>query len=239
MRDDRYWLYGKHAVVSALANSKRKKYKLLIDENTSKSTHSIPEGLQTEYVCREDISRELGLGAIHQGVALVVSPLPTPNLEQILMEKNDHSILVVLDQVTDPRNVGAIIRSAAALKASAIILTEKHSPIFNGTVEKAAAGAADTIPAVRVKNLVRALKMFKEYGYWVYGLDINAKETIEETSLSNKLVLILGSEERGLRELTVRNCDKLVKIPIQSTVESLNVSVAISIALYEASKKRS
>jgi len=231
--NNRYWIYGHHTVQAALVNPKRKKYRLLVDKKLLFPSNFITGKFQTEHVSRHQITQQLDSGAVHQGLALLVSPLQQPSIEDVCHEANENSVMVILDQVTDPRNIGAIMRSAAAFGASAIIVPEKNTPDMPATLEKAAAGAADLLPMVRVANLTRALKQLKKFGYWIFGLDASANQTITQVKLNGKLALVLGSEGSGLRKLTAKNCDHLVNIPIEPTIGSLNVSVAASIFLYE------
>ncbi|MBT4588006.1 MAG: 23S rRNA (guanosine(2251)-2'-O)-methyltransferase RlmB [Rhodospirillaceae bacterium] len=232
------WLYGNHAVEAALANPKRKKYRLLVNEEFS-GTYEIGESeVQPEFVDRQDIERLLPADAVHQGMALLVAPLDYEAIETICAEATDPSIVIVLDQVTDPRNIGAIMRSATAFGATAIVVPDKHTPEATPALAKAASGALDRLPMVRVTNLTRALGQLKEAGFWTIGLDANAEQTLAQANLSGKLAVIMGAEGKGLRRLTSENCDYLVNIPIDPTADSLNVSAAAAITLYEIVRNR-
>ena len=232
------WLYGNHAVEAALANPKRKKYRLLVNEEFS-GTYEIGESeVQPEFVDRQDIERLLPADAVHQGMALLVAPLDYEAIETICAEATDPSIVIVLDQVTDPRNIGAIMRSATAFGATAIVVPDKHTPEATPALAKAASGALDRLPMVRVTNLTRALGQLKEAGFWTIGLDANAEQTLAQANLSGKLAVIMGAEGKGLRRLTSENCDYLVNIPIDPTADSLNVSAAATITLYEIVRNR-
>jgi 23S rRNA (guanosine2251-2'-O)-methyltransferase len=227
------WLYGTHTVEAALANPTRKKYRLLVNEEWS-NTYEIGESeVQPEFVGRLDIERQLPPHAVHQGLALLVAPLEYEAIETICSEAPDPSIVIVLDQVTDPQNIGAIMRSASAFGAAAIIVPDKHTPEATAALAKAASGALDRLPMVRVTNLTRALGQLKEAGFWTVGLDAKANQTLAEANLSGKLAVIMGAEGKGLRRLTAENCDFLVNIPIDHTTDSLNVSAAAAITLYE------
>ena len=232
------WLYGIHVVEAALANLKRKKYRLLVNKEWTTSYKVDGNEIQPEYVSREEIERQLQSDAVHQGLALLVAPLDHVAIETVCNDATGNSVIIVLDQVTDPRNIGAIMRSAIAFGAAAIVVTDKYTPETTASMAKAASGALDRLPLVRVKNLARSLVLLKKAGFWTVGLDASADQTIAQANLNGKLAIILGAEGSGLRRLTAENCDYLVNIPIEPSAESLNVSVAASIALYEISRNR-
>ena len=232
------WLYGTHAVESALANPKRKKYRLLVNEELSDSYELEGDEVEPEFVARQDIDRQLRADAVHQGQALLVAPLEYEAIETVCSESGDDAIVIVLDQVTDPRNIGAIMRSATAFGASAIIVPDKHTPEATAALAKAASGALDRLPMVRVTNLTRALGLLKDAGFWTVGLDANADQTLAQADLKGKLAVIMGAEGKGLRRLTAENCDYLVNIPIDPAADSLNVSAAAAITLYEIARNR-
>jgi len=232
------WLYGIHVVEAALANPKRKKYRLLVNKEWTPAYNVDGKEIQPEYVNRQDIERQLPSDAVHQGLALLVAPLDHVSIESVCKDAMDNSVIIVLDQVTDPRNIGAIMRSAIAFGASAIVVTDKYTPETTASMAKAASGAVDLLPLVRVTNLTRSLLLLKDAGFWTAGLDANADQTIAQANLSGKLAIILGAEGSGLRRLTAQNCDYLVSIPIEPSADSLNVSVAASIALYEVFRNR-
>ncbi|MBT5940874.1 MAG: 23S rRNA (guanosine(2251)-2'-O)-methyltransferase RlmB, partial [Rhodospirillaceae bacterium] len=169
---------------------------------------------------------------------LQVAPLEDSDIETICRNEDDNAIVVILDQVTDPRNIGAIMRSATAFGAAAIIVPDKHTPEATAVLAKAASGALDRLPVARVTNLARALGQLKEAGFWTVGLDAEASQTLAEAKLSGKLAIILGAEGKGLRRLTAEKCDFLVKIPIDAQADSLNVSAAAAITLYEIVRNR-
>ena len=231
------WLYGYHAVTAALQNPDRTVYRLLLSKETATELPQklIPAGLNYETAGRTEFEQLLPKGAVHQGIAASVSPLPA-FYEEDLPQK-DVSVVVILDQVTDPHNVGAVIRSAAAFDADAVIVTERNAPESTGVLAKAASGALETVPLITVSNLARTMAFLKERGYWCVGMDGKADKTLRDASLPSRIALVMGSEGYGLRRLTTQNCDFTVKLPISPCMESLNVSNAAAIALYELKYK--
>ena len=176
-------------------------------------------------------------GAVHQGIALDCAPLPELTLQDLLIKTNnkDSSLFVILDQVTDPHNVGAIIRSAAAFGADGMIMQSKHAPSLDGVLAKTACGGVEHLPVASETNLSRAIEELKDNHFFVYGLDERG-EDISNIKSGGKSVLVLGAEGPGLRRLVKENCDTLVKLPMQGALESINVSNAAAVALYVFSK---
>ncbi len=236
------WLYGPHAVFAALGNPRRRSRRLLITEAAAE-THGRRlaelDGPQAETASREEIERLLPAGAVHQGIALAADLLPDPDLDEILASlPQGRGLVVVLDQVTDPHNVGAILRSAAAFGADAVLLPDRHAPGTTGVLAKAASGALDLVPLAHVVNLARELDRLKEAGFWCVGLDSEAQQTVAEADLTGRLALVLGAEGAGLRRLTRERCDLVVRLPTQNRLASLNVSNAAAVALYEIARRR-
>jgi 23S rRNA (guanosine2251-2'-O)-methyltransferase len=190
-------------------------------------------GLKPEPTTPRDLDRLLGADAVHQGILLEAEPLPPVGLDEV----DPNGILLVLDQVTDPQNVGAALRSAAAFGAAGLVMTERHSPPLMGALAKAASGALDIVPIVLVKNLSQALAELGERGVLRVGLAEEADNTLESAPLTRPLALVLGAEGKGLRQLTREHCDLLCRISTQSTLASLNVSNAAAVALHWASLK--
>jgi 23S rRNA (guanosine2251-2'-O)-methyltransferase len=193
------------------------------------------EGLE-----RRELEKLLPNGAVHQGIAILAPPLEQPELDDVLrgLAGKPSALIVVLDQATDPRNVGAVLRSAAAFAADAVVLQERHAPEATAALAKAASGALELVPLARVINLTRALEDLKREGFWCIGLDGQASQAIAEIDLSGRVVLVLGSEGGGLRRLVREGCDLLARVPIAPGVESLNLSAAASVALYEVARRR-
>jgi 23S rRNA (guanosine2251-2'-O)-methyltransferase len=232
---ERILLFGVHAVEAALANPKRNVVRLLATENAAHrlAPQLLKRGLTPEEASPRDLDRLLGPDAVHQGVALEAEPLPPAELDEVSLD----GILLVLDQVTDPQNVGAALRSAAAFGAAGLVLTERHSPPLQGVLAKAASGALDIVPVILVKNLAQALAELGERGFMRVGLAEEATEGLEAAPLARPLALVLGAEGKGLRQLTKEHCDQLCRISTQSGFASLNVSNAAAIALHWASLK--
>lgn len=236
------WLYGLHAVKAALANPRRRRHRLLLTDEAARdlqSDLSRINDLVPEISPRDAIARVVPPGAVHQGAALLSEPLADVALEDIIDQAAaaEKSVVLILDQVTDPQNVGAILRSAAAFGADAVVVPDRHAPPETGALVKAASGAVEIVPLVRVVNLARAMEDLKAAGFWCAGLDGYAPQTLAAADMSGKVALVLGAEGEGLRRLTRDHCDILVRLPISERMESLNVSAAAAVALYELARK--
>lgn len=240
-------LYGVHATLAALANRDRQCRRLLLTAEVEGRLGDQldilldrrPHPLDTVVVERAELDRRLPPGAVHQGIALEAAPLAEPSLDALvrLLSGRESVILVALDQATDPQNIGAVLRSAAAFGASGVIVTERHAPAATGAMAKAAAGALELVPLLAVVNLARALRELKDQDYWCVGLDNAAERVLTGAALPKRLVLVLGAEGAGLRRLTRECCDLIVRIPVRAAIESLNVSTAAAVALYELSRR--
>ena len=228
------WLYGLHAVQAALANPVRRLRRLVLTEEGSAALAArlpAPWALTPETVDRARIDQLLGRDAVHQGAALLADLLPQPVLATALERPGP---VLILDQVTDPRNIGAILRSAAAFGVAAVIVQERHAPEETGSLAKAASGALETVPLLRAVNLARTIVMLKAANLWIVGLDAEAKGGLDGAAFKERRVaLVLGGEGSGLRRLTRESCDELAKLPMAGIMESLNVSAAAAVALYE------
>jgi 23S rRNA (guanosine2251-2'-O)-methyltransferase len=232
------WLYGVHAVAAALANPARRLRRLVLTEDaeaTLTTKLAPPWPLQPERVDRARLDNLLGRDIAHQGVALLADPLAPPGLQHTLERAGT---IIVLDQVTDPRNVGAILRSAAAFAVAAVITQDRNAPEETGALAKAASGALETIPLLRAVNIARTLVALKAANCWVVGLDAGAKTTLSGPALADRRVaLVLGAEGEGLRRLTRETCDELAGLAMPGAMESLNVSAAGAVALYELTRR--
>jgi 23S rRNA (guanosine2251-2'-O)-methyltransferase len=231
------WLYGQHAVAAALANPARRLRRLLLTEEAQQNlTQRLapPWPLPPEQVERSRLDHLLGRDIAHQGAALLADPLAPPGLQHTLERPGP---LLVLDQVTDPRNVGAILRSAAAFGAAAVITQDRNAPEETGALAKAASGALETIPLLRAVNIARTLIALKAAGFWVVGLDAGGGALTGPTLAERRVALVLGAEGEGLRRLTRETCDEIAGLAMKGAMESLNVSAAAAVALYELTRR--
>jgi 23S rRNA (guanosine2251-2'-O)-methyltransferase len=233
---DTAMLYGYHAVAAALANPHRTIQRLLVSEGAAQRLAEAIEArtLKPEIVEPRDLDRLLGADAVHQGMALVANFLPEPSLESLCATSTDGPapLILVLDQVTDPHNVGAILRSASVFGVRGIIMTRVHSPPLSGVLAKAASGALEHVPVVLVTNLARAMEELADRGVTRLGLDGDAPNTLEAQKVDGPAALVLGAEGKGLRRLTRENCDVLCRISTFGALGSLNVSNAAAVALH-------
>jgi len=231
----KFW--GRHAVEAALDNPRRVIKKISITREAL-ATLEIPDDIAVVISDVADLGRVIPRDAPHQGMVADVDPLPDIWLGEILDQQSDRPLLL-LDQVTDPHNVGAILRSAAAFDAAAIITQDRHAPPESGVVAKSASGALEIVPWIRVVNLSRALDDIAEAGYWRIGLDGDATDELDSAMGTGKLALVMGAEGEGLRQNVAAHCDTLARLPMHPRMESLNVSNAAAIALYaEYTRKR-
>lgn len=231
-------LWGRHAVEAALKNPDRRHRKLWATrEGLDSLDGELPANFPLEYAQAADLGRLVARDAPHQGLVLECDPLEDIWLEDVLTGDPARP-LVVLDQVTDPHNVGAILRSAAAFDACAIVTQDRHAPPESGVVGKSASGALEVVPWVRVVNLSRALEEIAEAGYWRIGLDGDADQTLAAALPVGPVALVLGAEGEGLRSNVRQHCDSVARLPISPAMESLNVSNAAAIALYAAATRQ-
>jgi 23S rRNA (guanosine2251-2'-O)-methyltransferase len=227
-------LYGIHTVKAALENPERRIRRLLATENALRHLREdgAPIRVEPEMVRPDALAARLGPEAVHQGVLAEVDPLPSPDIEDLA-----GGVVLVLDQITDPHNVGAIFRSAAAFSAAAIVTTARHSPEATGVLAKAASGALEYVPLVTVQNLARGLAALKERGFLLVGLDSTGESDLAQTPMRAPLALVLGAEGKGLRQLTRETCDAVARLDLPGAIKSLNVSNAAALALYVATTR--
>jgi 23S rRNA (guanosine2251-2'-O)-methyltransferase len=223
-------LYGWHTVTMALQNPKRRIRKLTLTENAARrlAEEKIETRVAPEIVRPQEIDRLLSPDAVHQGLLAEADPLPSPSIETLEQE----GMVLVLDQITDPHNVGAILRSAAAFAVKAIVTTARHSPEATGVLAKAASGALELVPLVTVQNLARALTALNERGFQTVGLDSQGSADLSEIALREPLALVLGAEGKGLRQLTRETCSVVARLDMPGEIKSLNVSNAAVLSLY-------
>jgi 23S rRNA (guanosine2251-2'-O)-methyltransferase len=228
-------LYGWHSVTLALANPQRKIRKLLATENALRrlAEEGIEPRVKPEMVRPDQIASQLPPDAVHQGLLAEADPLPAPSIDTL----DDHGIVLVLDQITDPHNVGAILRSAAAFGVKAIVTTQRHSPEVTGVLAKSASGALEFVPFVTVQNLARALNELKDRGFMAVGLDSEGSENLSAVEMKEPLALVLGAEGKGLRQLTRETCHVVARLDMPGEIKSLNVSNAAVLALYIGASK--
>jgi 23S rRNA (guanosine2251-2'-O)-methyltransferase len=234
-------LFGVHSVEAALRNPARVLLRLQATENAA---HRLADaiaarGLSPEPVTPRDLDRLLGPDTVHQGLLLEAEPLPEPDLTDLAEAAADGGPLILLDQVTDPHNAGAILRSAAAFGASGVVTTRRHSPPLNGTLAKSASGALELVRIAQVQNLARAMQELRDAGVTILGLDGTATAALEHEPFTGPVAIVLGAEGKGLRQLTAESCDRLVKITTADDLRSLNVSNAAAVALHTALMKKS
>jgi 23S rRNA (guanosine2251-2'-O)-methyltransferase len=228
----RFW--GRHAVAAALDNPRRKLLRGWATREAA-ALMQFPKDLPLTVADVADLGRLVPSDAPHQGLVIEAEPLDEVWLDDLLQGAADRAALLVLDQVTDPHNLGAILRSAAAFGAIGIVTQDRHSPPESGVVAKAASGALERVPWARVVNLARALEEIAEAGFWRIGLAGDAETALKDALGPQRVALVLGAEGAGLRPNTREHCDALARLPIGDAVESLNVSNAAAIALYAAS----
>lgn len=230
MSDENDVIYGAHPVEEALKNPKRKIIKLTCTLNGAERLKPFikPLGITPEIVNPKVLDRKVEPDAVHQGMILEAKPLRQPQLGEI----EQSGVVVMLDQVTDPHNVGAILRTCAAFEVTAVVTTARHSAEASGVLFKAASGAYEHVPFVKVTNLARAMEELRDAGFRLVGLDSEAEIALGAVDKTPPLVLVLGAEGKGLRELTRKNCDVVAKLDFSGAIRSLNVSNAAAVALY-------
>jgi 23S rRNA (guanosine2251-2'-O)-methyltransferase len=236
------WLTGIHAVEEALTAGRALDRIVIASGRHGDRLETIvrlakSRGVPVRFEDRQQVDRLAGTRD-HQGVAALAAAKPAVGLEDLLREKSAQGLLVLLDGIEDPHNLGAIVRTSLAAGASGVVIPERRAAGLSDTVERASAGALAHLPVARVKNLVRAMEEIKEAGFWIVGLDERAEKTYTEVDYKSSVGIVLGGEGEGLHELTRRRCDFLVSIPTTGPVRSLNASVAAGVVLFEAVRQR-
>jgi 23S rRNA (guanosine2251-2'-O)-methyltransferase len=239
-------VYGLHTIQALLNNNPEKIRVLFVQTGRDARIQHLIElakqhGIAVQYISKEKLDNLLEKETAHQGIAadiITAVSYSEIDLKNILANSTKPPFLLILDGVQDPHNLGACLRSANAAGVNAVIVPKNNAADLTPAARKAASGAAETTPLIQVTNLVRALDILKEHGIWIYGADASAEHTIYQNNWQGPVALILGGEGKGLRRLTRENCDGLVKIPMQGTVASLNVSVAAGICLFEVLRQR-
>lgn len=228
-------LYGWHTVKAALENPARRIRRLLATENALRrlADDGVSLPIKPELVRPDVIDARLGPDAVHQGLLAEADPLPAPSISELAAE----GIVLVLDQITDPHNVGAILRSAAAFAVRAMVTTARHSPEATGVLAKSASGALELVPLVTVQNLARGMEELRQRGFQLVGLDSGGETDLADLALRAPLALVFGAEGKGLRQLTRATCDHLARIDLPGEIKSLNVSNAAALGLYVASRR--
>ena len=235
-----YWIYGHHAVVGALMNTNRVKYEVYFTSEAEKKLRSEVKlenyNIISMRKTREEIDLILKGISNHQGICIRVEKIQPPHLSDFINNLNkETSIIFLLDQLDDPQNVGAIFRSALAFNIDGIILTNNNSVTENSFLAKTASSAIDKVPFTKIQNISSCIKILKDNGYWIYGLDMKAKSSITETKFPKKIVFVLGSESKGMRKITDSLCDEILKIKMSNNLESLNVSNTAAIMMFYVS----
>ena len=241
------WLYGRHPIAAALANPERQWRRLAVLPGQEDEARALVAGAQAtrhgdgepiRILDRAGFAALVGEDAVHQGLALEVEPLDLLDLDDVLRGAAvaEKAVLVVLDQVSDPQNVGAILRAAAAFGAKGVIVATHGAPPVSAALAKAASGALELVPLIPAVNLARALERLKEAGFWCCGLDERAPQLLAELDLGSRVALVLGAEGGGLRRLVRESCDYLARLPTSPAMPSLNVATAAAVALYELSR---
>ena len=223
-------IYGFHAVLAALTGRRRRLHAIHATAAAAErlALEIATAGLKATVATAEDIARRLAPGAVHQGVLLLAGPIEPIDLGDIVERSG---IVLVLDQITDPHNVGAILRTAAAFAVDAVVTTARHSPELSGVLAKAASGGLDHVPVAEVANLARALEELGDMGWWRVGLDSDGDASFEAAPVRRPVALVLGAEDKGLRRLTRERCDAVARLDMPGAIKSLNVSNACAVAL--------
>ena len=234
-----YWMYGQHAIQYALLNPRRRIHQCIYLPKTDKNIlKDLPAHIPTSEVDKDTFQELMGPDAVHQGMAIEVSPLESVSLESFVAQEESPQLLMILDHVVDPHNVGAILRSCAVFGVKALLMTERNSPKESSTLAKIACGALDLVPLIYVSNLAQTIKTLQKHGFWTVGLAEQSTTPLHDVNWSGKMAIIMGAEGDGMRPLTREHCDILAYLPTASSFSTLNVSNAAAITLFEAFKSQ-
>ena len=229
-----YYIYGTHAVGFAVRNPKRKILKVLYVNEASIEDIDLPSKIRMEKVEKPQLNKLVGAEAVHQGIAAQVYPCENLSLSDLAHDPSPNQLVMILDQVTDPHNIGAILRTCAVFGVKALILTDRHAPQESGVLAKSACGALELVPMIRTPNLAHALMELKDMGFWTVGLAESGDQTLGAINWKGKMGIIMGAEGDGMRALTKKHCDFLTRLETSPHFSTLNVSNAAAITLYEA-----
>ena len=232
-----YWIHGYHACAAAINNKNRQKNLLIMtkeaEEKLSKEMSVKEFDFDHRIVNRHEVEKYVGRDINHQGIGLNVKKIEKINIKEFILSlPQKNSTIVILDQLEDSQNVGAIFRSACAFNINGIVLTESGTVSENSFVAKTASGALDKVPFTSINNISNVIKQLKDNGYWVYGLDGSSSKTFDTIEFPKKIALVFGSESKGMRNITSSLCDEILKIDINTEIESLNVSNSAAISFY-------
>ena len=230
----KYYMYGVHPCAAALINPERQIDEVIyINDKILDKLPTLPKTIKTRKADKNWFDKTLGIDAVHQWIALRITARDPLGIDELANESEVNQMVIVLDQVSDPHNVGAIIRTAAAFGAKALVMTDRHAPDESGVLAKSASGALELVPIMRYANLANAIKELKEIGFWMYGFAESGTETLNEAKFSGKVALIMGAEGSGMRDLTKKNCDFLICLETADQFSTLNVSNAAAIAMHQ------
>ena len=229
---NKIWIFGLHACLAALSNPDRICHEILLtNQNKNIVAKNNNKKMLVRITDNKEISKVAGHESVHQGIAMRVDLLPNKTLEHYMCKEN--SLVVILDQITDPRNLGAILRAAAAFQVDCVIAQNHNSAQETGVLAKAASGGLDIVPICRVINIAKSIEILKKHGYWIYGLDCSGSLILQQEIPAKKSAIVLGSEGSGMRSLVKKSCD--ITLRINTAIESLNVSMAAGIAMHHFS----
>lgn len=237
-KSQKLFLYGLHACKAALENPNRKIHRIFCSPNKSTLLSLFPPKVPVQNVSPQEFTQLLGKDAVHQGIALEVSSLEDMNIHELEYDNSSQQTVMILDQVTDPHNVGAILRSCAAFGVKALIMQDRHSPPETGVLAKSASGALELVPIIKISNLSQAIKTLQGFGFWSVGFAESGTTPLFSVDLKGKVALVMGAEGDGMRRLTQENCDFTAYLPTSEAFSTLNVSNAAAIALYETFKQQ-